>query len=76
MNIYIYIYIYIYICICICICVCVCVCYIYLFIVIYLYFCMSTVSSVDEYDYTTSERGPTYEYEEKVRTNSDTKYHI
>lgn len=24
------------------------------------------MSSVDEYDYTTSERGPTYEYEEKV----------
>lgn len=33
-------------------------------------FCLSTVSSVDEYDYTTSERGPTYEYEEKVRTKS------
>lgn len=26
------------------------------------------MSSVDEYDYTTSERGPTYEYEEKVRS--------
>jgi len=41
-------------------------------------FCLSTVSSVDEYDYTTSERGPTYEYEEKVRTKSalrDTKIH-
>lgn len=37
------------------------------------------MSSVDEYDYTTSERGPTYEYEEKVRTKSalrDTKYYI
>ena len=25
------------------------------------------VPAVDEYDYTTSERGPTYEYEEKVK---------
>ncbi len=56
--------------VCVCVCVCTCVHYIYL----YLY--MSIVSSVDEYDYTISERGPTYEYEEKVRTSSNTKYHM
>uniref|UniRef100_A0A673K0A3 Amyloid-like protein 1 n=1 Tax=Sinocyclocheilus rhinocerous TaxID=307959 RepID=A0A673K0A3_9TELE len=31
------------------------------------------VSSVDEYDYTTSERGPTYEYEEKINTSVELK---
>lgn len=30
------------------------------------FFSPSIVSTVDEYDYTTSEKGPTYEYEEKV----------
>ncbi|KAL7849229.1 hypothetical protein SRHO_G00208520 [Serrasalmus rhombeus] len=29
--------------------------------------------SVDEYDYTTSERGPTYEYEEKINTSVELK---
>ncbi|XP_034731280.1 amyloid-like protein 1 isoform X1 [Etheostoma cragini] len=31
------------------------------------------VSAVDEYDYTTSERGPTYEYEEKINTSVELK---
>ncbi|XP_029360498.1 amyloid-like protein 1 isoform X2 [Echeneis naucrates] len=31
------------------------------------------VSAVDEYDYTTSERGPTYEYEEKINTSAELK---
>uniref|UniRef100_A0A674PP40 Amyloid beta (A4) precursor-like protein 1 n=1 Tax=Takifugu rubripes TaxID=31033 RepID=A0A674PP40_TAKRU len=31
------------------------------------------VPSVDEYDYTTSERGPTYEYEEKINTSVELK---
>ncbi|KTG33938.1 hypothetical protein cypCar_00036359 [Cyprinus carpio] len=31
------------------------------------------VSSMDEYDYTTSERGPTYEYEEKINTSVELK---
>ncbi|XP_066517451.1 amyloid beta precursor like protein 1 isoform X1 [Hoplias malabaricus] len=31
------------------------------------------VSAVDEYDYTTSERGPTYEYEEKINTSLELK---
>ncbi|CAJ1061654.1 amyloid-like protein 1 isoform X2 [Xyrichtys novacula] len=31
------------------------------------------VSTVDEYDYTTSERGPTYEYEEKINTSVELK---
>ncbi|XP_076831986.1 amyloid beta precursor like protein 2 isoform X2 [Brachyhypopomus gauderio] len=30
-------------------------------------------SAVDEYDYTTSERGPTYEYEEKINTSVELK---
>ena len=33
----------------------------------------SLVPAVDEYDYTTSERGPTYEYEEKVKWRSCNK---
>lgn len=32
----------------------------------YMFLSPPLVSAVDEYDYTTSERGPTYEYEEKV----------
>ncbi|XP_071756200.1 amyloid beta precursor like protein 1 isoform X2 [Centroberyx gerrardi] len=31
------------------------------------------VSAIDEYDYTTSERGPTYEYEEKINTSVELK---
>ncbi|KAM8735751.1 amyloid beta precursor like protein 2 isoform 1-T1 [Acanthopagrus schlegelii] len=31
------------------------------------------VPAVDEYDYTTSERGPTYEYEEKINTSVELK---
>ncbi|KAM6995099.1 amyloid beta precursor like protein 2 isoform 3-T3 [Tautogolabrus adspersus] len=31
------------------------------------------VAAVDEYDYTTSERGPTYEYEEKINTSVELK---
>ncbi|XP_029929220.1 amyloid-like protein 1 isoform X2 [Myripristis murdjan] len=31
------------------------------------------VSAVDEYDYTTSERSPTYEYEEKINTSVELK---
>ncbi|KAM7420558.1 hypothetical protein PAMA_015002 [Pampus argenteus] len=31
------------------------------------------VAAVDEYDYTTSERGPTYEYEEKINTSAELK---
>ncbi|XP_051261523.1 amyloid beta precursor like protein 1 isoform X2 [Dicentrarchus labrax] len=31
------------------------------------------VSAVEEYDYTTSERGPTYEYEEKINTSVELK---
>ncbi|XP_074539078.1 amyloid beta precursor like protein 2 isoform X1 [Halichoeres trimaculatus] len=31
------------------------------------------VPTVDEYDYTTSERGPTYEYEEKINTSVELK---
>ncbi|KAK1895641.1 Amyloid-like protein 1 [Dissostichus eleginoides] len=31
------------------------------------------VSPVEEYDYTTSERGPTYEYEEKINTSVELK---
>ncbi|XP_040022221.2 amyloid beta precursor like protein 1 [Gasterosteus aculeatus] len=31
------------------------------------------VSADDEYDYTTSERGPTYEYEEKINTSVELK---
>ncbi|XP_056142323.1 LOW QUALITY PROTEIN: amyloid beta precursor like protein 1 [Lampris incognitus] len=31
------------------------------------------VSAMDEYDYTTSERGPTYEYEEKINTSVELK---
>ncbi|XP_020493038.1 amyloid beta precursor like protein 1 isoform X3 [Labrus bergylta] len=30
-------------------------------------------AAVDEYDYTTSERGPTYEYEEKINTSVELK---
>ncbi|XP_019948270.1 amyloid beta precursor like protein 1 isoform X2 [Paralichthys olivaceus] len=30
-------------------------------------------TAVDEYDYTTSERGPTYEYEEKINTSAELK---
>ncbi|XP_028836030.1 amyloid-like protein 1 isoform X2 [Denticeps clupeoides] len=31
------------------------------------------VSGIDEYDYATSERGPTYEYEEKINTSVELK---
>uniref|UniRef100_A0A3Q3VWM4 Uncharacterized protein n=1 Tax=Mola mola TaxID=94237 RepID=A0A3Q3VWM4_MOLML len=31
------------------------------------------LSTVDEYDYTTSEKGPTYEYEEKINTSVELK---
>ncbi|KAM4601212.1 amyloid beta precursor like protein 1 isoform 2-T2 [Polymixia lowei] len=31
------------------------------------------VSAIDEYDYTTSERGPTYEYEEKINNSVELK---
>uniref|UniRef100_H3DM91 Amyloid beta like protein 1 n=1 Tax=Tetraodon nigroviridis TaxID=99883 RepID=H3DM91_TETNG len=34
---------------------------------------IALMSSVDEYDYTTSERGPTYEYEEKINTSVELK---